>query len=591
MKLAKYFLACLLWAQTDLIPLTQGSFEVGTSGWTLVNGTQTNRWCIGAAAGATDGSRAIYISDAGTCNSHNYNTGSTSVVHFYRDVFIPAGTQSLTLSFDLKLQGENNFDYLDVYLTPTTFTPTAGALVTTGTAIVSKLSMVSSTWVSQSYSVCPALAGTTRRLIFTWRNDASGGTPPPAALDRIRLIANPVSPIMGSYGDVSCTNVSQTTVSTSGNINADDIYSGVIPIGFNFCFLGTTHNQVVISSNGIISFNTGYANAYSSYVTVPYPTTDASKNVFFSVGIWHDIVPPSDGYAANCPNTPREIVYGTTGTAPNRVFTVWFRNNGHFGGSCSGYCSDFQIKLYETSNVIEVHTFRKDACTGWNSGNAVMGIHGGSGVGWAVCGRNNTVWTAANEVRVWWPATTCNNFGFSLPVGTSCSPLALVLSSFKGEAVGGRRVLLTWELTQSPDPGEEFEIERWDDGTWIGIGRVKGQGMQYIYHFVDEQAPVGPVEYRLRLLEKGQTRYSPTIRIEVPYTGEVSFYPIGPRLYQVSFPYGEVRYEVYTVEGRVVRSGGLQGENTLSLEGLPSGFYVVGLYQGGDKVGVFKVVL
>ncbi|MCS7162016.1 MAG: hypothetical protein NZ958_01630, partial [Bacteroidia bacterium] len=91
------------WAQTILVDGTSnaGSFEsanvcnTGTftaDGWTVVNGSQTNYWVVHTGAGAHHGSRAIYIST--TCSgtpSHNYNVSATSVVHFYRDVTLPAG--------------------------------------------------------------------------------------------------------------------------------------------------------------------------------------------------------------------------------------------------------------------------------------------------------------------------------------------------------------------------------------------------------------------------------------------------------------------------------------------------------------------
>lgn len=57
--------------------------------FTLLNGTATNKWFYGAVTGNTGSS--IYISDNnGTAN--NYNTSSSSVVHAYRDITIPAGS-------------------------------------------------------------------------------------------------------------------------------------------------------------------------------------------------------------------------------------------------------------------------------------------------------------------------------------------------------------------------------------------------------------------------------------------------------------------------------------------------------------------
>ncbi|MFN9958007.1 MAG: hypothetical protein ACK55I_33300, partial [bacterium] len=112
-------------AQTTIInPATDGGFENGTTwainNWTVVNGAQTNQWWVGTAATGFVGTRCAYI---GTASANNtYNTGVTSVVHFYRDITFPAGQPNVTLSFRWKGYGESGFDYMRVYLVPTTTT-------------------------------------------------------------------------------------------------------------------------------------------------------------------------------------------------------------------------------------------------------------------------------------------------------------------------------------------------------------------------------------------------------------------------------------------------------------------------------------
>ena len=80
------WLSGLFWAQTILVDGTgDGSFEGGTecalgtytvNGWTIVNGTQTNRWAVNTGAGATHGTQAIYITNfcGGSPPAHWYNT-------------------------------------------------------------------------------------------------------------------------------------------------------------------------------------------------------------------------------------------------------------------------------------------------------------------------------------------------------------------------------------------------------------------------------------------------------------------------------------------------------------------------------------
>ena len=200
------WLSGLLWAQTILVNGTgDGSFEGGTgcagnsytvNGWTIVNGAQTNRWAVNTGAGATHGSQAIYITNNCGLNPppHFYTiSNATSVVHFYRDITVPAGEPYLTISFSLIVQGEGTstqYDYLDIFIAPTSVTPAAGTEVS-ATYRVARYNLQSSTWVSRT--ACASYTGTVR-VIFSWVNNGSLGTQPPAALDQIHITSNATAP-------------------------------------------------------------------------------------------------------------------------------------------------------------------------------------------------------------------------------------------------------------------------------------------------------------------------------------------------------------------------------------------------------------
>lgn len=112
--------------------LVNETFE-GANSFTVVNGTQTNKWFVGTAATngpTTAGTQAAYI-DNGTGATNAYTITTTSVVHMYQDVAIPAGQTVNALSFDWKGQGESSYDYLQVFVVPTSTMPVAGTLPTT----------------------------------------------------------------------------------------------------------------------------------------------------------------------------------------------------------------------------------------------------------------------------------------------------------------------------------------------------------------------------------------------------------------------------------------------------------------------------
>lgn len=162
----------------------------GVHGWSFINGTSTNRWTVGNATN-NGGTQAMYISNNnGVANSYTTG-GAATTVQAYRDIAIPTGVNEGTLSFDWRASGESVFDFFRVWIVPTSFNPTQGVQITAAASGGIQLGAnfnQSANYVNQAYilSLAP-YAGTTIRLVFEWRNDGSGGTQPPAAIDNINL--------------------------------------------------------------------------------------------------------------------------------------------------------------------------------------------------------------------------------------------------------------------------------------------------------------------------------------------------------------------------------------------------------------------
>ena len=191
---------------------------------------------------------------------------------------------------------------------------------------------------------------------------------------------------------------------TSVSIGAD-AFSPRIAIGFNFCFYGHILDSLVIGSNGIVTFDATYPYwiDYCNPVIhdIPLPSSYASVAPGCCVMMpWQDLNPSLGG----------NISYASIGVAPNRVFIVSFDNVPM--DSCSKVFKG-QVKLFETTNIIETHIGIKDTCTNWNHGRAAHGLNGfpintDQPMGVFVDGRNypNCVWTATNEGTQFTP--TCN---------------------------------------------------------------------------------------------------------------------------------------------------------------------------------------
>ena len=147
----------------------------------------------------------------------------------------------------------------------------------------------------------------------------------------------------------------------SSGISVDDGYSGIIPIGFTFKFYGREYTKCVISSNGFITFDSSMAGGSSPWsISSGVPGNTNCPNAV--MGIYADLYLPAGGIAT----------YGVAGTAPNRRFVVNFCTTPMY--SCTSLTSSFQIILYETSNVAEVHIHHKEDCTTWNGGYGIEGV-------------------------------------------------------------------------------------------------------------------------------------------------------------------------------------------------------------------------
>jgi gliding motility-associated-like protein len=197
--------------------------------------------------------------------------------------------------------------------------------------------------------------------------------------------------------EVTLTATSFAVDLTDSNIYTDDIFGSVINMGFDFVFYGNTYNQVVLASNNYLSFNTLNAGDYSDWtINAAIPTNLEPETQNAILCPWQDIYPGANGNGT--------IQYATTGEAPNRVFIASFCGIPMF--SCTDICYSSQIKLYESTNIIETHIAQKVLCTTWNDGAAIHGLHNEDGtIAHVVTGLDGIIRNYPNQ----W---TCENDGW-----------------------------------------------------------------------------------------------------------------------------------------------------------------------------------
>ena len=189
------------------------------------------------------------------------------------------------------------------------------------------------------------------------------------------------------------------------SLEIDDRWSEVIDLGFEFCFFGGVYSQVLIGSNGVLSFELDNADGYNGWGigaedTLPNAsnTTLSDANIF---GVAHDIDPSVCG----------EINYMILGSSPSRQFVVNFSEICHF--SCNDLQTSSQIILYESSNTIDINIYDKPTCETWNSGLAVVGVQNiEDTIAFTPPERNTSVWEATDEFWRFTPSLGTDDYVF-----------------------------------------------------------------------------------------------------------------------------------------------------------------------------------
>ncbi len=367
------------------------------------------------------------------------------------------------------------------------------------------------------------------------------------------------------------------TGATTLNITIDDTYAPAkTPIGFNFCYDGTAFSECLVSSNGYLIFDPvacatnqpssnaspGGSSDYSIAAAVPN-TADGPRNCIMFP--WQD-TDPNDGGT---------IRYKLFGAAPNRIFVLEYVNVRYFDDiDCPTQLHSAQVKLFETTNNIEIHIDQKDLCTNWNSGAAILGLHNYNGTLAVVPSGYNypDQWTANNQA---W-RFSCNCLG--------CIILPVDFLEFIGENKGQANHLY-W-ATASESNSDYFAVEKLQGQEYIEIGQVNAAGnsnqvMQYQFDDTDITSEIS--YYRLRQVDhEGDFTYSDIISVSTHAEQLARVFPNpAQNVIHVDFfkECGTVSYQLINPQGNIVSESvksDIQGKSMdIEVNDLPSGFYLL----------------
>ncbi|MCD6020016.1 MAG: choice-of-anchor domain [Bacteroidetes bacterium] len=384
----------------------------------------------------------------------------------------------------------------------------------------------------------------------------------------------------------------------------DVLFNVAINFGFPVCFDGVPFTGGYVASNAALVFDavqcfpnvqsgTIASGGVSTGYTIPSPApvngTSIPRNAVLAP--WHDIHPGLGG----------TIQYTTLGTAPNRRFIVSFENIPMYscGTSSPTIYHSSQIKVFETTNTIELHVRKKAVCPGWNNGQAVLGLHNYNGTVYippvSATAHNAKATSPYNQ---WTMATTAYKFTTSCGSAGACAivlPIGLV--NFYGERVNKINHLY-WE-TSSEENIKTYSIERSTDGiNFIEIGVLTAKNLPSKYHFEDHYSVPGIINYYRVIVKENNGTESSTNIISLSSGNDevITVSRLFPNPASNSFMIGldskqkgEATINVYDVFGKIMSSsdyevnGGVN-QYSISLDGFTQGVYYVEVLNSFNEI-------
>ena len=195
----------------------------GDNGWTLKNGTCTNKWHVGSFTSPAGHSGSLFISsDGGTTAGYDIDAAESVVVA--EKLFQTGTSDSLTISFDLTIGGEEDYDYLKVFWVPADTVYEASTslpyyaddeystnIIMSNAAYATDYTVNMLTGTQTMSATIANEPNTLKKLVFVWKNDSRDGTQPGAIIDNI-YINDCVAPTA-----LAVSNITETSAEVSWN--------------------------------------------------------------------------------------------------------------------------------------------------------------------------------------------------------------------------------------------------------------------------------------------------------------------------------------------------------------------------------------
>jgi len=226
---------------------------------------------------------------------------------------------------------------------------------------------------------------------------------------------------------------------TSWTGSTDDGLSTLIPIGFDFWYMGIRYTGISASTNGWISMGS----VPTDYVYTNSLSTGGSPRPVIAP-LWDDL----DIVATS------NVTYKTSGVVGSRVFSLQYLNVEWYYLATGAVCS-FQVNLYETSGKLEF-VYRSDASAAVSASASIGITTTATGLGnFLSVNSAGTAVSSITETSITTKRVTGRTYAFTSP-----TPIAPSTLSFS--AIGNTAMTLNWADLSSNERG--FVIYRSTDG-------------------------------------------------------------------------------------------------------------------------------
>lgn len=381
------------------------------------------------------------------------------------------------------------------------------------------------------------------------------------------------------WNDITSTGTLATTWIPTGSFDPkDEGYAGPFPLGFNFKFYGQEKNQIYVSSNGLILFNTVSSNIYTN---AQIPSSEVPNE--YIAPFWDDL----DGVSSGT------VHYKQEGSTFIVQFTGWhkYSNTGsltfqivlHQNGKIVVYYNNMNATLNSATVGIENAAGNDGLQVAYNANYVAnnLALEFAAEPDWLSNDVNSGTLFNGNSIDVEltfraedYPAGNYSmdfnvasndpvNSLVTVPVTMEISIIPVELTSF-GASNDRNNVTLNW-ATATEVNNSGFQIERKLNGTneWTNLSFVSGKGTsteRNNYSYMDKGLTVGKYSYRLKQVDlDGTFEYSPVIEVDVNAPNEYTLYQNYPNPFnpsttiEYSLPEkADVTISIYTAIGELV---------------------------------------